>query len=596
VSRTQALATLKAVFGFDAFRPGQDLVVDSVLAGHDTLAVLPTGGGKSLCYQLPALVRPGLTLVVSPLIALMRDQVSALTRLGVAAASLSSAHDSDTNGRTLAQARDGSLRLLYAAPERLLQPDTISRLQSLHISLLAVDEAHCVSQWGHDFRPEYLQLARLRQAFGRIQTVALTATADAATRHDIAERLFDEPPQTFVAGFDRPNLKLAMAGKSDTGRQVKAFVAKRHGVSGIVYVGTRKRVETFTDMLSSSGIEAVGYHAGMETGARSAAQDRFQRDDGVVVVATNAFGMGIDKPDVRFVVHADLPGSIESWWQEVGRAGRDGDPAETMTLYGLEDIARRRSWIAQGDASPERQRVEHARLDALVSLCAAPRCRRVTLLTYFGEKPEPCGNCDLCLDGATMVDATLDARKALSAVVRTGERFGAAHLIALLRGESNDAIKRLAHDGLQTFGVGKDQTASHWREVFAQAYAGGLLDLDIAHGGGWTLTAHGREVLLGRASFQLRKGALGPAKKPKGSSAVVPDDLDHDLLSRLKALRRDIAKEEGVPAFVVFSDRTLVDMTRLKPENRDQMKFVTGVGDAKLARYGPQFLAAVAGR
>jgi ATP-dependent DNA helicase RecQ len=595
VSRREALATLKAVFGFDAFRPGQDDVVDSVLAGRDTLAVLPTGGGKSLCYQLPALVRPGLTLVVSPLIALMRDQVSALTRLGVAAASLSSANDSDTNARTLGQARDGSLRLLYAAPERLLQPDMINRLQSLQISLLAVDEAHCVSQWGHDFRPEYLQLARLRQALGHIQTVALTATADAATRHDIAERLFDEPPQVFVAGFDRPNLKLAMAGKTDPGRQLKAFIEARSGASGIVYASTRKRVETITDTLASSGIDAVGYHAGMEGSVRSDAQDQFQRDDGVVVVATNAFGMGIDKPDVRFVVHADLPGSIESWWQEVGRAGRDGDPADTLTLYGLEDIARRRSWIAQGDAGPERQRVEHARLDALVSLCAAPRCRRVTLLTYFGESPDPCGNCDLCLDGATMIDGTTDAQKALSAVVRTGERFGAAHLIALLRGETNDAIKRLAHDGLQTFGVGQDQSAAHWREVFAQAYAGGLLDLDITHGGGWTLTAQGREVLLGRARFQLRKGALGPAKKAKAGAATLPDDLDHDLLARLKALRRDIAKDESVPAFVVFSDRTLVDMTRLKPETRDQMKLVSGVGDAKLARYGSQFLAAVAG-
>jgi ATP-dependent DNA helicase RecQ len=591
-----ARARLQAVFGFAEFRPAQAPVVEAVLAGQDALAILPTGGGKSLCYQLPALMRDGLTLVVSPLIALMRDQVAALERVGAPAASLSSAQSPEENAAALTAAREGRVKLLYAAPERLMLPDTIARLARIGVSLLAVDEAHCVSQWGHDFRPEYLQIGALRAALGQPQLIALTATADAATRADIIARLFSAPPAQFVAGFDRANLRLSFTPKTDAPRQLLAAVKARAGASGIVYAATRARVEAIAEKLAGAGVDAVAYHAGLPAEVRGRAQDRFQREDAVVIVATNAFGMGIDKPDVRFVIHADLPGSIEAWWQEAGRAGRDGEPAEAIAFYGLEDIARRRRWIADGEAAAERKRVEHARLDALVSLAAAPHCRRVTLLSYFGETSAPCGHCDLCLGDLVLKDATLEARKALSAVARTGQRFGVGHLVSVLRGEASEAVTRLRHDQLPTFGVGADVSAARWRELFSQLYAAGALSFDLEHAG-FGLTQAGADILFGRAPFAAREGAFearGERKARAAAVAAAAQDVDADLLARLKGLRRSLAQSEAVPAYVVLSDRSLIDMARLRPRDLSEMRMVHGVGEAKLARYGQAFLAALA--
>ncbi len=434
---------LRDTFGFSALRPGQDEVVAAVMSGADVLAVMPTGAGKSLCYQLPAVVEGGLTLVVSPLIALMRDQVAAMRALGVAAASLSSANAHEDNMAALDQAAAGGLRLLYAAPERLASPGLQARLSKIGLTRLAIDEAHCVSQWGHDFRPDYLQLGALHKELGSPPLLALTATADAMTRIDIVRRLFEAEPKIFVHGFDRPNIALAFQPKQSAPRQIADFVAAHRGQSGIVYCSSRKRTERLAEGLRTAGHDAVVYHAGLETAVRTAAQDRFQRDDGVVAVATVAFGMGIDKPDVRFVAHADLPKTIESYYQEIGRAGRDGLPADTLTLFGMDDIRLRRQQIEESPAGEEQKRIERQRLNALLALCEAPVCRRQTLLAYFGEASEPCGNCDLCLSGVSAVDATVPAQKALSAMARTGERFGTGHLVAILTGDANEAVRAL---------------------------------------------------------------------------------------------------------------------------------------------------------
>ena len=590
-----ARAAMRRVFGFEDFRPGQEDVIAAVLAGEDVFAVMPTGGGKSLCYQLPAIVRGGLTVVVSPLIALMRNQVSQLTTMEVAAGCVNSNNPPGENRRIGRAARDGSLRLFYAAPERLLQPETADFLKRCGVNLLAVDEAHCVSQWGHDFRPEYLQLRELRTALGGPQVIAFTATADAATRDDIEARLFDAPPRRFVMGFDRPNIRLAMAAKNGADAQIARFVAAHEGESGIVYCRTRQRTEDLAHALRAAGHDAAPYHAGLTIETRAAAQDRFLREDGVIAVATVAFGMGIDKPDVRFVCHADMPENIESWYQEIGRAGRDGLPADTLSLYGVGDMARRRGHIQEGE-DEERKRVAMHRFDALVALCESHRCRRQTLLAYFGEASNPCGNCDLCIDGVETVDGTEDARKAMSAVARTGERFATGHLIALLRGERTDKVAAHGHDRLPTFGVGKDRTAKHWRAVFRQLYAAGCLDMDIVRYGRWLLTDAGRRVLRGEETFEMRADAVRgrrakPGKKPAPTRAA---PADAGLFEALRARRREIAGKQGVPAYVVFADRTLIEMAEHKPRTRDEMGELHGVGEAKLARYADFFLAVVA--
>ncbi|KLK95034.1 ATP-dependent DNA helicase RecQ [Microvirga vignae] len=585
---------LHDVFGFPSFREGQEEIVRAVLSGEDVLAIMPTGAGKSLCYQLPTLAREGLTLVVSPLIALMRDQVAALRHFGIEAGSLNSANDPDENRRVVDSVRDGRMRILYASPERLANTGTTEWLGRSGVNLLAIDEAHCVSQWGHDFRPEYAMLGDVRRRLGNVQTIALTATADVATRGDIMHRLFEEEPRLFIHGFDRPNLRLAMQAKEHARRQLFSFLDKHRHESGIVYCSSRDATEKLADSLSQAGYRALPYHAGMPQGERAKNQDIFLQEDGVVMVATVAFGMGIDKPDVRFVAHAALPKSIEAYYQEIGRAGRDGAPADTLTLYGLDDMRLRRLQIEDSDAADEQKRVERQRLNALVALCEAPRCRRQTLLAYFGETTEPCGNCDLCIEGVMSFDGTIEAQKILSAIVRTGERFGTEHLISILVGDGTEPILRFGHDKLKTFGVGKDRSKNEWRSLLRQIYAAGLVSLELAEYGRWTLTDKGVAVLKGQERIELRSDVLmKPADRRRRRSrveaeAIVPSD--DPLLLDLKALRTRLAKEEGVPAYVIFSDRSLIDMAAKRPTTARAFGEIHGVGQAKLDRYADAFL------
>jgi len=597
-----ARALLRSVFGFDSFRPGQEEVVRAVLAGEDVLAVMPTGSGKSLCYQLPALVRPGLAVVVSPLIALMRDQVKALTAAGVAAGSLNSSNDPAENSRVLSLLRQGSLRLLYVAPERLTRDDTVQMLDEAGVSLMAIDEAHCVSQWGHDFRPEYLLLGGIARQLGNVQVMALTATADAPTRDDIVGKLFASslhpghaPPRVFVRSFDRPNLRLSMRPKDRSSRQVLDFVKAHPGDSGIIYCASRRKVEELAETLKANGIRALPYHAGLDKGVRDANQDAFQLQDAVVMTATVAFGMGIDKPDVRFVCHADLPSNVEAYYQEIGRAGRDGLPADTLTLYGFDDMRLRRLQIEEGETGEERKRIDRQRLNALLALCEAPRCRRQTLLSYFGEASEPCGNCDLCVEGVERFDGTIEAQKAMSAIVRTGERFGMEHLIAVLTGEKTENVLKFNHDRLPTFGVGADRKAGEWRSLFRQLSAVGLIEQNLLEHGRWSVTEEGWRVLKGGARIELRKdlgggGGGGKRAKARATTAAVVGEADAGLLAALKALRMKLAQAQGVPAYVVFSDRALVDMATHRPTTLQTFREMHGVGETKLERYGAQFL------
>ena len=597
-----ASALLHTVFGFGGFRPGQEEIVSAVLAGENVLAVMPTGSGKSLCYQLPAIARPGLTLVVSPLIALMRDQVRALTAAGVVAGSLNSSNEWGENARVLGLLRRRELRLLYVAPERLARPDTIEMLAESDVRMMAIDEAHCVSQWGHDFRPEYLTLGNLaRQIGGTLQTLALTATADAPTRGDIVDKLFAAPPRIFVRSFDRPNLRLSFKPKEHSTRQVFAYVRAHAGESGIVYCASRRKVEELATGLAAAGLRALPYHAGLDKSVRDANQDAFQQDDGVVMTATVAFGMGIDKPDVRFVCHADLPANVEAYYQEIGRAGRDGLPADTLTLYSLGDMQLRRQQIEQGEQSDERKRIERQRLGALLSLAEAPRCRRQTLLAYFGEASQPCGHCDLCQEGVELFDGTIEAQKAMSAIVRTGERFGMEHVVAILTGERTENVLKFNHDRLPTFGVGADRKAAEWRSIFRQLSATGLISQDLMEHGRWLVTDEGWRVLKGKARIELRKNLASATSKGagRGRKAAAPPpavaSADEALLGALKALRTRLAQAQKVPAYVVFSDRTLVELATHRPGTPGAMREIHGVGDAKLDRYGDAFLEVIRG-
>ena len=579
-----AQSELQTIFGFAAFRPGQAEIVSAILDGRDVLAVMPTGSGKSLCYQLPALVRDGLTVVVSPLIALMRNQVAQLCANGIAAASLNSANDPTENRAILERIGRGELRLVYVAPERLLKSDTLNLLKRANVTLLAVDEAHCISQWGHDFRPEYAALGTVQSELGGVQTAAFTATADAATRTDILDKLFARPPALFVHGFDRPNLRLAMRAKAGGRTQIADFLNSRDGQSGIIYCASRRKTEELAAFLRQSGMNALPYHAGMENAARSRNQDAFLQEDGVVIAATVAFGMG-----------TDMPANIESYYQEIGRAGRDGLPADTLTLYGMGDIRLRRLQIDESEATDEQKRVDRQRLNALVSLCESPRCRRQTLLAYFGEAAEPCGNCDFCCDGAEMIDGTIAAQKALSAMVRTGERFGTEHLTNLLLGETTEAIGKFGHDRLPTFGVGKEYGRQEWRSIFRQLHGAGIVALDITGHGTWSVTETGRRVLKGAARVTLRQDTLKPATRKAAraaanAAALAGDQGDAALFEALRRRRSELAKEQRVAAYVVFADKTLIDMARRKPATVAEMGAVHGVGAAKLRQYGEVFL------
>jgi len=585
--------TLRTVFGFDALRPVQAPILDAVLAGRNVLAVLPTGGGKSLCYQLPGVHRGGLVVVVSPLLALMREQVTALRAMGVPAASLTSSNDWQENRRVTDALRSGELRLLYLAPERLAREDTLDLLEQAKPWLLAVDEAHCVVEWGHDFRQEYRQIPRLTERLPSMQVLALTATADKATRTDILANLFKAAPEVFVASFDRPNLHLAMAPKQNARRQILELALRHKGESGIVYCSSRNRTGQVVDWLNEAGLSAVAYHAGMETPEREAAQDRFLREDDLIVCATVAFGMGIDKPDVRFVAHADMPKTVESYWQEIGRAGRDGAPASTLTLYGLDDIMLRRRQIDESVADDSKKRADRQRLNALLALCESPRCRRQTLLAYFGETSEPCGNCDLCRNPPKRIDGTISARKVLSAMARTGQRFGAEHLIAILRGDKTERVTQLGHDLLPTFGVGVEHNAAQWRSILRQLAAAGHVEPDPAGFGGLALTEAGRSLMRGEIAFEMREDlAVVSARREKRTAAIAAESMvNQELLDALKAKRRELA--EGQPLYTVFSNRTLVEMAEHAPVTAAQLRAVHGIGEVKLRRYGEDFLAVI---
>ena len=584
---------LREVFGFDAFRPGQREIVEAVAAGRNVLAIMPTGGGKSLCFQLPALAGGGLTLVISPLIALMRDQVRALREAGVAAGALTSSNTEEETARVRAELADGRLRLLYMAPERLKSGGVGAMLRRAGLTRIAVDEAHCVSQWGHDFRPDYMAIGPLRQRLG-VPLAAFTATADAETRAEIVEKLFDgQPPQTFLRGFDRPNIHLAFRPKDGPRRQILDFAADRKDQPGIVYCGTRARTETLANALREAGHTACAYHGGMDAQARRDVEARFATEDGLIVVATVAFGMGVDKPDIRWVAHADLPKSIEAYYQEIGRAGRDGAPAETLTLYGADDIRLRRAQIDEGAAPPERRAADHGRLNALLGLAEAQGCRRVRLLAYFGEDAAPCGNCDLCAQPPQIFDGTEAVRKALSAVLRTGERFGAGHLIDILTGNVTDKLRARGHDALPTFGVGRDIDRRGWQGVFRQMMGLDLVRPDPRRHGALVMRDAARPILRGEDGITLRRDTLTPAPRPAPRALV--SDEDAPLLSALKARRRALAEAAGLPAYMIFTDRTLIEMAEARPADIDAMARISGVGAKKLERYGRDFLAIIAG-
>jgi len=589
----QTKALLKSVFGYDSFRTGQQDIVEAILGGNDVLAIMPTGGGKSLCYQLPALRREGVTLVISPLIALMRDQVAYLKQNGISAGALNSNSSEEERDEIFAALREDRLKLLYMAPERLSSANAI--LARANITMLAIDEAHCVSQWGHDFRPDYLRIGELREALGNPQIAAFTATADTETRKEIIAKLFAAPPREFLHGFDRPNLFLAFAPKSGSRSQIADFAAKHAGESGIVYCASRRKVEDLAGYLVTKGFNALPYHAGLPTDIRQENQDRFSSEDGVIMTATVAFGMGVDKPDVRFVAHADLPSTVESYYQEIGRAGRDGLPASTLTLYGVDDIKLRRRQIDEGDAPVERKRADHLRLNALLAIAEAPVCRRQTLLAYFNEASPPCGNCDLCKSPPEMIDGTVPAQKALSAIARTGERFGLEHLVSILCGDATEKVVELGHESLPTFGVGTEFDKGQWRGVFRQIYAAGLAAVDPAFGG-WRMTEEGWELLRGKRNFHIRRDTLKVARPSRrGSSAPSEiEEADAPLLTALKGKRRELAAEAGVPAYVIFADRTLIDMAAKRPRDFDAMAEIHGVGARKLERFGSAFLAVIA--
>jgi len=590
---------LREVFGFEDFRPGQERAVDALLAGRNVLTVMPTGSGKSLCFQVPALVGGGLTIVGSPLVALMQDQVAALRLAGVAADTIDSSRDRSENVAAWLRAAAGEMRLLYLSPERMMTGQMLAALGQLDIRLIAIDEAHCISQWGPAFRPEYQDLTRLREIFPGVPIAALTATADEVTREDIAVQLFGGDAETIVLGFDRPNIKLTVEMKRSWKDQLLAFVERHQGECGIVYCLSRKKTEETATLLRKRGTNALPYHAGLDKELRDTNQNIFMTEPGIVIVATIAFGMGIDKSDVRFVFHADLPGSIEAYYQEIGRAGRDDGPAEAHMLYGLGDIRMRRVFIEQEEAGEERKRREHRRLDALLGYCESPACRRGILLEYFGEQTTPCGNCDICLGVIEMTDGTLEGQKALTAVTETGNRFGAVHIIDVLHGAQTEKVTKAGHDRLSSYGAGAEFKKEQWRSLIRQLVAAGFLRLDVQGYGGLACTEKGQSLLKGETDFHYRPDTMQsstPAASKTRKVAVAMDlsEDQTDLLDRLKALRLRIAKQRRVPAYVIFTDRSLADMARLRPQSEGEFAEVHGVGAAKLKKFAAPFLEEIA--
>ncbi|MDA8329204.1 MAG: DNA helicase RecQ [Betaproteobacteria bacterium] len=591
-----ALSILNRVFGYPAFRGRQADVVDHVTGGGDALVLMPTGGGKSLCYQIPALLRRGTGVVVSPLIALMHDQVMALREVGVRTAYLNSAL-SATEASEVEQAFvTGELDLIYVAPERLVTARFMALLARTELALFAIDEAHCVSQWGHDFRPEYIALSVLHERFPAVPRIALTATADAQTRAEIVARLQLEGARQFVSSFDRPNIRYQIVEKNDPRKQLLAFIQDQHPHdAGIVYCLSRRKVEETALWLTKQGIAALAYHAGMDVGIRRRHQDRFLREEGIVMVATIAFGMGIDKPDVRFVAHLDLPKSIEGYYQETGRAGRDGAPADAWMAYGLNDVVQQRRMIESSEAEPQFKRMAQSKLEALLALCEATRCRRVLLLDYFGETAEPCGNCDVCLVPPETWDGTVAAQKALSAIYRTGGRFGAGHLIDVLRGQSTDKIQQWRHQQLSVFGVGSDLDEKAWRAVLRQLMAHGYVSVDHEAFGALTLTDQSRAVLKGEVQVWLRKDLdLKPAKRQSGRSLTTLENIeDEQLFEQLKIWRQAVARALNVPAYVIFHNTTLIEVAQRHPATLTALGEISGIGAHKLEAYGADMLTII---
>ncbi|WP_303288207.1 DNA helicase RecQ [Marinobacter sp. SS8-8] len=593
---------LHEIFGYETFRPLQGDIIREVSEGRDALVLMPTGGGKSLCYQVPALVRPGTAIVISPLIALMQDQVAALKELGVKAAFLNSTMDFEQARATEYALMTGELDLLYCAPERLIQPRTIELLHNASIALFAIDEAHCVAQWGHDFRSDYLQLSMLAEAFPGIPRIALTATADERTRREIAERLSLTTAKHFVSGFDRPNIQYRIAPKTNASRQLLDFIKAEHeGDCGIVYCLSRNKVDATAKTLTQKGYTALPYHAGLSGEQRAHHQERFLREDGVIIVATIAFGMGIDKPDVRFVAHLDLPKSLEAYYQETGRAGRDGKPSTAWMVYGLQDVIKLRQMLEGSQGNDQFKRVERQKLDAMLGLCEVTSCRRQVLLRYFGDQLDaPCGNCDTCLNPPETWDGTVAVQKALSCVFRTGQRFGVTYLIDVLRGSENERILQTGHHQVSTYGIGTELSVSEWKSVFRQLVANGYLRADRDGYGALQLTEQCRPLLKGKQAIKLRKDPV--AKKTSNrsaggrASAPVKDQVtDQAGWEALRACRKALADKQGVPPYVIFHDTTLLGMLERKPRTLEELAEVSGVGAAKLGKYGEIFLETIAG-
>ena len=588
---------LHRVWGFHAFREAQEDVIARVVHGGDALCVMPTGGGKSLCYQIPALVREGVGIVVSPLIALMQDQVEALRQLGVRAAFLNSSLGEADARRVLADLHGGRLDLLYVAPERLMMPGFLDRFDDIPVALLAIDEAHCISQWGHDFRPEYRMLGDVRRRFADVPCLAVTATADAPTQRDILHQLGIGDDGLFVTGFDRPNIRYRVDVSDEPKKQLLAFLDDHRGDAGIVYCLSRDKTERTAEMLRGEGLDAVAYHAGLSQKEREANQTRFLREEGVVVCATIAFGMGIDKPNVRFVAHMDVPKSVEAYYQETGRAGRDGEPSEAWMLYSLAAVVQQRRMMDEaGDA--QHAWVGRHKLDAMVGFCETARCRRAVLLGYFGQDaPDRCGNCDTCLNPVVTWDATVAAQKLMSAVARTGQRFGGAHVIAVVRGDATEKVARYGHDRLPTFGVGADLAATEWRSTLRQLVAAGYLAIEPDNYGRIVLTDRARPVLKGEETVHLRHDPT-PAKKAHKTRRTTDAPLElssagERRFAALRELRLRLAREQAVPPYVIFSDKTLREMAERAPQTDAEMRDVSGVGEAKMQRYGAAFLEAL---
>lgn len=592
-----ALSILQHTFGYEAFRGQQRDIIDTLIEGGDALVIMPTGGGKSLCYQIPALARPGCGVVISPLIALMQDQVDALQAVGVRAGFLNSSLTLDKANEVERDLLNGDLDLLYVAPERLIQPRCLNLLQRASISLFAIDEAHCVSQWGHDFRSDYLQLSLLHEEFPEVPRVALTATADERTRREIAQRLDLTNARHFISGFDRPNIQYRIQLKDKPRQQLLEFLRdEQDGHAGVVYCLSRKKVEATAEWLSGEGFNALPYHAGLPAELRQHHQQRFLREDGVIMVATIAFGMGIDKPDVRFVAHLDLPKSVEAYYQETGRAGRDGEPATALLLYGLEDVVKLGQMAATSEGNEQFKRAERQRLDAMLGLCEITSCRRQTLLHYFGETDSPvCGNCDTCLQPPVTWDGTDAARRLLSCVYRTGQRFGATHVVDVLRGSQNEKVQQFGHDQLSTYGIGRDMSANDWRAVIRQLVARGYLQVDAEGFGSLLLTEKCRPLLREEESIQLRKTPARISTPARRTGAVEIDERDMPLWNALRACRKRLAEEQGVPPYVVFHDATLREMLRIRPVTERTFLQISGVGDSKLERFGEDFLEVIRG-